>query len=83
MFQILEDKQAEGDGVDTVTEENDEDLEHNNDELIYGPDNDGLEDEDDDEDDIDEPWINWYVLPRLFVYIQNVLSVMWIIICIW
>ena len=57
MFQILEDKQAEGDGVDTVTEENDEDLEHDNDELIYGPDNDGLEDEDDDEDDIDEPLI--------------------------
>ena len=57
MFQILEDKQAEGDGVDTVTEESDDDLEHNNDELIYGPDNDGLEDEDDDEDDIDEPLI--------------------------
>lgn len=55
MFQILEDNQAEGDGVDTVTEENDEDLAHDNDELIYGPDNDDLEDEDDDEDGIDEP----------------------------
>ena len=47
VWKVLEDQQDQDGGLDSVTEENDENLEDDNDELIYGPDHDHDDDDDD------------------------------------
>lgn len=53
-LEVQQEQEQEGGEVDGVTEDNDEDLDHENDELIYGPDHEFEQDDDDDEDEIEE-----------------------------